>query len=79
MESRITSIYRQTKETFDVRAGIPQGSLLPPIILFYNVDLLEICDRLRTNTSARRIIDVNVLADSTSTEENLQNVGNAGT
>lgn len=42
-------------------------------VYFYNADLLEICDRPGTNTSAMGFMDdVNVLAYSTSTEENCR-------
>ena len=72
---RITlSIYRQTITEFHVQTDIPQGFPLSLILyLFYNVDLLEICNRSGTNTSAIGFIDdVNILAYSTSTEENCK-------
>ena len=41
-----------------MRTGIPQGSPLSSILYqFYNADLLEICDRPGTNTSAIEFVD----------------------
>ena len=67
------SIYRQTTK-YQVQMGIPQRSFLSFILyLFYNANLLEICNRPGTNTSAMGFIDdVNVLVYSTSTEENCK-------
>ena len=54
-----------------MRTGIPQGSPLSSILyLFYNADLLEICERPGTNTSAIGFVDdANILAYGKSTEE----------
>ena len=57
-----------------MRTGIPQGSPLSSILyLFYNADLLEICERPGTNTSAIGFVDdANILAYGKSTEENCK-------
>lgn len=49
-----------------------QGSLILPILyLFYNADLLEICDRQGASTSALGFVnDANILAYGKSTKEN---------
>ena len=54
----------KASESFAVFTGIPQGSPISPILyLFYNADLLEICERPGTSTSAIGFIDdVNILA-----------------
>jgi len=59
-----------------VQVGIPQGSPVSPILyLFYNADLLEICqdDRLSTNPTGF-VDDVNILTYSKSAETNCQNL-----
>lgn len=68
------AINQKAIDFFAVSAGIPQGSLISPILyLYYNADLLEICERPGTTTSALSFIDdVNILAYGTSTEENLK-------
>ena len=74
-ERRTTlTINRRVTEEFAVRTGIPQGSPISPILyLFYNADLLEICERPGINTSALGFVDdVNVLAYGKSTEENCR-------
>ena len=76
LENRKTTlaINRRATGEFAVRTGIPQGSPISPILyLFYNADLLEICQRPGTNTSALGFVDdVNVLAYGKSTEENCR-------
>ena len=72
---RITlSIYRQTTAEFQVQTSIPQRSSLFPILyFFYNANLLEICNKPDTNTITIGFINnVNMLAYSTSTEENCR-------
>ena len=68
------AIYRQVTDIFRVCTSIPQGLLISPILyLFYNTDLLDICERLGTCTSNLKFIDdVNILAYSTGTEENCK-------
>ena len=61
-------------DEFAVQTGILQGLPISPILyLFYNADLLEICERPGTNSSALGFVDdTNILAYSTSTEENCR-------
>lgn len=72
--STTLAIHQKTTEQFEVRTGIPQSSPLSPILyLFDHADLLEICDRPGTNTSALGFVDdFNVLAYGKSTEENCR-------
>lgn len=76
LTDRSTTLAINSKITgfFSVTMGIPQGSPISPILyFFYNADLLEICKRPGTTTSAMGFIDdVNILAYSTSTEENVK-------
>ena len=60
-----------TKE-FAVRTGISQGSSLSSILyLFYNADLLDICNWFGTNASSLGFVDdINILAYGKNTEEN---------
>jgi len=65
-----------TLENSTVFAGIPQGSPMSLILyLFYNADLLEVCDNIRLRTSASGFIDdINILTYSKSTEQNCRNL-----
>ena len=76
LQDRTTAltINARTTDTFSIHTGIPQGSPLSPILyLFYNADLLEMCERPGSKTSAIGFVDdVNILAYSTSTEENCK-------
>ena len=60
---RTLTINRRTTDEFDARTGIPQGSPISPILyLFYNADLLDICNRPGTKTSGLGFVDdINVL------------------
>src|SRR6187402_1977695 len=57
-----------------MRTGVPQGSPLSPILfLFYNSELLELCQRPKEGLLAIGFADdVNMLAYSSSTENNCQ-------
>jgi hypothetical protein len=57
-----------------VNAGVPQGSLLSPILfLFYNVELLEIYNRSRVRIARIGFVDdINILAYSPSIDSNCQ-------
>ena len=72
--STTLAINRKVTGRFAVRTGIPQGSPLSSILyLFYNADLLEICDRPGKNTSAIGFVDdANILAYGKSTDENCK-------
>ena len=63
-----------TLEERTANIGIPQGFPLSPILyLFYNADLLEICNNIRLRTSATGFVDdINILTYSESTEENCE-------
>jgi hypothetical protein len=65
-----------TLESSRISTGIPQGSRMSPILyLFYNADLLEVCENITLRTSASGFIDdVNVLTFSKSTEQNCKNL-----
>ncbi len=65
-----------TLESSRVFTGIPQGSRISPILyLFYNADLLEICENITLRTSATGFVDdINILTFSTSTEQNCRNL-----
>ena len=72
LQDRTTAltINARTTDTFSIHTGIPQGSPLSPILyLFYNADLLEMCERPGSKTSA-----IGFVAYSTSTEENCKTV-----
>ena len=72
--STTLAIHSRVIDIFEVRTGIPQGSPISPILyLFYNADLLEICERPGTNTNAIGFVDdINVLAYGKTTEENCK-------
>lgn len=62
-----------TTERFETAVGIPQGSLLLPILyLFYNSDLIETCtDVVLNSTTSGFIDDIAVLVRGELAEENL--------
>ncbi|EDN05845.1 predicted protein [Histoplasma mississippiense (nom. inval.)] len=64
----------QESDTFDIPAGIPQGSPLSPILfLFYNEELVRICSRPgRPVVCIAFVDDVNVMAYGQSTEDNCR-------
>ena len=64
----------QESEAFPVEAGVPQGSTLSPILfLFYNAELLDICNQPRQRISAVGFADdVNILTYGRSTEGNCR-------
>ena len=74
--NRRTTLVIQGSETeaFPVSAGLPQGSPLSLILfLFYNSELLDLCQRPKEGLSAVGFSDdVNMLAYSRSTESNCQ-------
>jgi hypothetical protein len=63
-------------ELFSMQTKISQNSSLFFILyLFYNVNLLQICDRLEINTrSLKYIDDVNILVYEKSMNENYRNL-----
>ena len=73
-QSTTLAIFQTMTEQFTVRTGFPQGSPLSPILyLFYNVNLLEICNQPGTNVSALGFVDdVNILAYGKSIEDNCR-------
>jgi hypothetical protein len=60
--------------TFPTHTGIPQGSPLSPILfLFYNANLVKICNLLTLPASGKGFVDnVDALAFGKSTEENCK-------
>src|SRR3981081_1225183 len=76
MTDRKTTLVIQGTETesFSVLAGVPQGLPLSPILfLFYNSELLDLCQRPKEGLSAIGFADdINMLAYSRSTESNCQ-------
>ena len=65
-----------TSELMDVETGIPQGSLLSPILyLFFNADLIEACHSEEHSTAAAGWIDdANIIMWGSSTEDNCRNL-----
>ena len=76
MSDRKTTLCFDQRETDPkpIAAGIPQGSPISPILfLFYNSELLEICNRTDLNAQAIGFIDdVNALAWSRSAQHNVR-------
>jgi hypothetical protein len=76
MTGRKTTLVIQGAETeaFLVPTGVPQGSPLSPILfLFYNSELLDLCQRPKEGLTAVGFADdVNMLAFSRSTETNCR-------
>ena len=76
MTGRKTTLVIQGAETeaFPVPQGVPQGSPLSPILfLFYNSELLDLCQRPKEGLTAVGFADdVNMLAYSRSTETNCK-------
>ena len=76
MTDRKTTLVVQGEESanLQVNAGVPQGSPLSPILfLFYNAELLEICNASGIRTSGIGFMDdVNMLAYGSSTEGNCR-------
>ena len=74
MTDRTTTlvIQGQESEPFSVEAGVPQGSTLSPILfLFYNAELLDICNQPQQRLSAVGFADdINILTYGRSTEIN---------
>lgn len=58
----------------EVNTGIPQGSPISPILfLFFNADLVEICNKSELNASGSGFVDdVNILVYGNSTEANCR-------
>jgi hypothetical protein len=76
MTDRTTTLVVQGQESdaFPVEAGVPQGSTLSPILfLFYNAELLDICNQPRQRISAVGFADdINILTYGRSTEGNCR-------
>jgi hypothetical protein len=72
----ILTMNRKTIELFSMQIKISQNSSLSLILyLFYNADLLKMCDRLEINTrSLKYVDDVNILVYEKSTNENCKNL-----
>ena len=76
LDSRSTSIRlsEYISENTRVNTGIPQGSPISPILyLFYNADLLDVCESTELKTSAIGYIDdISLITASDSAETNCQ-------
>jgi hypothetical protein len=72
----ILTINRRMIELFSMQIKISQNSSLFLILyLFYNADLLKICDKLEINTRLLKYVDnVNILVYENSTNENCKNL-----
>jgi hypothetical protein len=68
------AINRRAIEQFAIQTSISQkSSIFSLLYLFYNADLLKICDKLDTNTrSLRYANDVNILTYDKSTKKNCR-------
>ena len=78
MQNRETEIRLgdYTLENSKIDIGIPQGLYISPILyLFYNADLLDICENITLRTSPLDFVDdVNILIFSKSIEQNYRNL-----
>lgn len=76
LTDRTTTLVIQGKESppFAIKAGVPQGSTLSPILFtFYAHELLEICNQPKARISAIGFADdTNILTYGTSTESNCR-------
>jgi hypothetical protein len=76
MTDRETTLVVQgiESESRRIGAGVPQGSLLSPILfLFYNAELLDLCCNPTARTSAVGFVDdVNILVYGLNTEGNCR-------
>jgi hypothetical protein len=72
----IFAVNRKAIESFSMQIEISQNSSLFSILyLFYNVDLLKMCNKLETNTRFLEYVDdVNILIYEKSIEENCRNL-----
>ena len=76
MLNRKTTLAFDNQESgvLDIPVGIPQGSPLSPILfLFYNAELLEICNPTKVRVNSLAFVDdVNLLAYGLTTEGNCK-------
>jgi hypothetical protein len=72
----ILAVNRKTIESFSMQIEISQKSSFFSILyLFYNVDLLKMCNKFETNTRFLEYVDdVNILIYEKSIEENCRNL-----
>jgi hypothetical protein len=72
----ILAVNRRVIESFSMQIEISQKfSLFSILYLFYNVDLLKMCNRFETNTRFLEYVDdVNILIYEKSIEENCRNL-----
>jgi hypothetical protein len=70
------AVNRKVIESFSIQIEISQKSLFSSILyLFYNVDLLKMCNRFETNTKFFEYVDdVNILIYEKNIEENCRNL-----
>src|SRR5699024_8484126 len=79
LERRTTFAFDQETDDFLLSGGVPQGSLVSPILfLFYNAELIEECGRHDSRLDRIGFVDdMNMIALGQSTEDNCRRLERA--